>query len=487
MNTARDRSDARGLLIGVILAAGVAAIFGQAAGHGFAALDDAQYVTGNPLVRNGINASSVLQAFAPGYASNWHPLTWLSLMLDVEWFGLRPGPMHVVNVLLHAANAVLAFLVLRVLLRALVGAAAENRVWALDGAAFLGAAFWAWHPLRVEAVAWISQRKELLAAFFGLLTVWLYIRAWRTGEPRDAREPVGRPAGLPVCEGLVPVVFLLALMSKQTVVMLPAVLAAVEWMLWRRVPWQRLLPLFLLSLGVGGLTIWAQSHGGAVREFAVIPFWARVVNAGESLGAYLRQTCWPAGLSVFYPFHPFQLHEIIAAAVIWLSLAVLAAAGMAARPQRAIRRIGAVGACWFLVSLLPMLGLLQVGGQARADRYTYWPSLGLSLLAAGLVGAAAFWRTGGLPAIVGRAVGPLAALVLLAISLCACRQTACWASTTTLFTQALHVTDDNFVAHYFLGQEARAQGDEALARRHLDAAARRAPTMGKGTREREQP
>ncbi len=546
------------------LGIGVLAIYAQTFWHGFAALDDPQYVADNPFVRDGLTIPGLLLAFAPGYAANWHPLTWISLMLDVEFFGFNPAGYHVVNTLLHAANAALLFLWLRVLLRGMWRAEAETELGrhevapprfasaamegrachgrtdrrrameptqlgrhkvapprAVDGrwraglvpaartdagdtrsplrylrpsmegrvalwAAFIAAAFWAWHPLRVESVAWISQRKDVLSAFWALLALCLHARTLlppcKVGrdvpdrpraEQDDHPTPPSQP-GAVVSAALardlaIWVCFALALMSKQTVIMLPVLLLLLEWVGLRRVAWSRLAPLFVFAAATGALTFLAQDSGGATRSVGDFPLWARVVNAGLAIGIYLRQTVWPTGLATFYPCHPFTIWQIVVGLGLWgvagAALSYACWLAFRARPSAAVAAPRAavllLGLGWFLASLLPVLGLIQVGGQAHADRYTYWPAVGLAILMAwGLARAAAKpWRV-------------LLLFVLLGALLAqASWQAGRWRSTEVLFRHALAVTERNFLAHGLIGLELSKQGRAQEAVEHLRAAA----------------
>jgi hypothetical protein len=344
-------SRARRLAPHLLLALLVLAVYAPVAGHRFINFDDGLYVAGNPLVRDGLTARGLLGALRPR-ALNWHPLTWVSHMLDVELFGLRPGPHHLVSVLIHAANASLLF----GLLRALTGAAAP---------ALAVAALFAVHPLHVESVAWVAERKDVLCALFSLLAAGAHLR-------RVRRPSRGRDAA-------VLLLFACALAAKPMAVTLPLLLLVLDaWPLGRHrtVPAARLVgekaPLLALALADGLVTLQAQHAGRLVRVIAPsLPL--RLENAVVSCAAYLGQALWPSGLALLYPF---PLAGIPAPRVV---AAALLLAALSAAAWRARRRDPALlaGWSWYLVGLLPVLGLHQVGAQARADRYTYLPLAGV--------------------------------------------------------------------------------------------------------------
>jgi hypothetical protein len=342
----------RRLVVAFLLASATFAIFSRAGGNAFLLYDDAQYIVLNPRVASGLSLDGVRWAFTSFYAFNWHPLTWISHMLDSSIFGLSPRGPHLVNALLHAANAALLLLVL------------ERMTGALWGAALVAAAF-ALHPLHVQSVAWAAERKDVLSAFFWIAAMGAWLRY--------ARRP--RPGRYLAAAALIA----LGLLSKPMVVTLPLVLILLDfWPLGRvsllptgvpgRVPWRRVLlekvPLLALAAVSAALTVLAQAAGGAIhREISLL---LRLENALLSLVAYLGKTLWPVGLAVFYP-HPADgiAGWQVAGATLLLSAITVAAA-------RDIRRApwALVGWGWYLVALLPVLGIVQVGGQGLADRYT---------------------------------------------------------------------------------------------------------------------
>jgi tetratricopeptide (TPR) repeat protein len=445
----RDRRVDLGLSALLFLA--VLAVFGQSRGFEFLNYDDPSYVTENPPVTAGLSADGLRFAFGAFHSSNWHPLTWLSHMLDVQVFGMRPGPQHLVNVVLHGLAALSFFLFLA-------------RATGATGASFLAAGLFALHPLRAESVAWISERKDVLAGalFFLLLVAW----------GRYARAP-GKLAYLAVV-----LVFTLGLLAKPMLVTAPCVLLLLDvWPLARTdVPLRtRVLekvPLFVLAAGSALVTLLAQSAGGSVSSAEALPFGVRAANAAAAVLAYLRLTLIPTGLACFYP------HPALVAGDPWRTLWMPAILGVlvlvvaTAWSLGGARRAGPVAAgwLWFLGMLVPVIGLVQVGSQAYADRYTYLPHGGLFV--ALVFGARALLARR--PALVGGAA-TLGTLVLLLFAGLAWRQTGTWRSSMSVSEHALAVTGANYVAHTNLGLALNAQGDFAGAEREFLAALRANP------------
>ncbi len=409
------------------LAAITFAVFGQTLRHQFVDFDDSHYVYDNPVVARGLTLQGILWAFAQAHSSNWHPLTWLSHMLDCQLYGLNPGGHHLTNVLLHTATVIALFLVLR------------QMTGALWRSAFVAAVF-AIHPLRVESVAWVAERKDVLSGLFFMLTLGAYVRY--------ARRPWSRGR-----YGLVMLLFALGLMCKPMLVTLPLLLLLLDyWPLQRAEPAGSLLreklPLLALSAAGSVATLWAQS--GAMQqpgELFSLPL--RLANALVSCAVYLGQMVWPAGLAVFYPFPQSGLPpgEVALAAML---LGGLSAAAFWQRPKRPWLLMGWL---WYLVMLLPVAGIIQVGGQAHADRYTYLPQIGiyvaLTWLAAEWGGQ---WRAG-------RAVlGVLMTATLAVLAVCAWKQTAHWQDSESLWAHTVDCTAGNGVAHNNLGNVLRREG-----------------------------
>ncbi|HSN92229.1 MAG TPA: glycosyltransferase family 39 protein, partial [Anaeromyxobacteraceae bacterium] len=360
----------RARLLGALaLAAGTLLLYAPVAGFEFVHLDDNRYVIDNPRVRGGISWDGVLWAFTTLHASNWHPLTWLSHMLDVELFGVRAGPHHLVNALLHAVDAALLFLAL-------------SRMTGARGRSLLVAALFAVHPLHVESVAWVAERKDVLSTLFGLLALLAYAR--HAERPR---------AGTYLA---VVLAFAASLLSKPMWVTFPFLLLVLDFWPLRRMagsgpadggdalarpvlPLRRLLleklPLLALSAASSTVTVVAQGRGGSLAGLE-LPVPVRLANAAVSYVGYVRMTLWPADLAVFYPFREVGAWEAIGAAAL-----LAAATALAIRRARAFPEL-AVGWLWFAGTLVPVVGVVQVGSQALADRYAYLPSAGLFLAAA---------------------------------------------------------------------------------------------------------
>lgn len=384
----------------------------------FVGFDDGRYIYENEQVRGGLSREGFIWAFESfGYLSNWHPLTWISHMLDVSLFGLEPGGHHLMSVFLHAAAAVLLFFVLA----AMTGAS--------RGSLFVAALF-AVHPLHVESVAWAAERKDVLSAFFWTLTIGAYLLYVR-------RPGAIRYLSTVLC-------FALGLMTKPTLVTLPLVLLLLDWWPLGRSPFlPRVLlekvPLLALSALSSVITYLAQAGGGAMSGY---PLPVRAGNALSAYAGYIGMTFWPRGLAFFYP-HPEQgLSWTHAAASGTFLLVVTAAVFRWARRSPFLLS----GWLWYLGTLVPMIGLVQVGTQAMADRYTYIPLTGLFIMAA--------W---GVPLLAlrlprGGAVMAVAAVVLTAALATAARvQVGYWKDSRSLYLRALEVTAGNWVAEYGLG------------------------------------
>jgi Flp pilus assembly protein TadD len=437
------------MLVAAALFALVAAIYGQVRGHAFVDFDDGEYVYENPTVREGLTAHGVAWAFTTTHAANWHPLTWLSHMLDVELFGLDPGWHHVVAALLHSLNAVLLFLVLR---------SATGAPWR---SAFVAALFAA-HPLHVESVAWVAERKDVLSATFFLLTIGAYVRY--------ARAPgAGRYA-------VVASMLALGLLAKPMLVTVPFVLLLADvWPLGRhrRDPWKRLLveklPLLALAVASSVVTLVAQSSKAATASAEAFPIPIRIANAVASCVEYLEKAAWPSGLAVFYP-HPASLGESVPALRVAVAGAVLASATALAVWQARRRPYLLVGWLWFLGTLVPVIGIVQVGAQAMADRYTYIPLLGIFLAIAWGAGEVAERWPGARPALAATGAGVVAALAAAAYV-----QAGTWRDARSLYSHAIAVTRRNFVAWNNLGMDHLRRRELPEARASFEQAIRAKP------------
>jgi len=425
--------------IAALLIALTAAVYNGFASHAFVNFDDRSYVTENPQVSSGLSWRAIEWAFSTGYAGNWHPVTWLSHLIDVELFGLQPWGHHLTSIVLHAANGILLFIALR----RLTGARWPS--------AFVAAVF-AVHPLHVESVAWVAERKDVLSTFFLLLTLICYQRyVAAPGLSRMLAVTIFFGAGLMAKPMLVTVPVLLLLLDVWP-------LGRLQWSVYThedRLAWLRLIRekavLFLLALASGVITILAQRGGGALSTFERLPLSRRMANAVVSYGLYLCAAFWPSRLAVFYPY-PAQVPvwSLIIASVLLLSFSVIAI--VFARRYPYVR----AGWLWFLVTLLPVIGLVQVGGQAMADRYMYIPMIGLLVIVA--------W---GIPDLIGRRPAFLAVgggLAIVACSLVAESQFASWKNSLTLWRHAVAVGADNARAHNLLGRSLDEDGrpDEAI-------------------------
>lgn len=429
-----------GAWIAMALVAACAVAYWSTPGLGFTKFDDPLYVTENPHVAHGLTWSTVAWAFTGGYAANWHPLTWLSHAIDVQLFALEPGPPHVENVVIHTATTVLLF---AVLVR-LTGARWRS--------AFVAALFGV-HPLHVESVAWVAERKDVLSAFFWVLTLWCYTSYVR--KPKLMNY------------GLVVVCFTLGLMAKPMVVTLPFVLLLLDVWPLRRVElgpkwWstakpliREKLPLFALSVASSIVTFVAQREGGTVASTIRLPMSERLGNAVIAYASYVEKMLWPAHLAAYYPYP--RILPVAEAAIGAMLLLIITAAAVATARRRPYFLVGWL---WYLGTLVPAIGIVQVGTQAMADRYTYLPLIGLFIaIAWGAGDVVDHWNQLTMPAAV------VAATVLFACVAMSRTQVAYWQSSATLWRHALDVTTDNYAAHTYYGNALAAQGktDAAVA------------------------
>ena len=430
-NKARRESVSRWQASGICfaLAALTFAVFGQALTHEFIDYDDNDYVFENPVVRQGFTPDGLVWAFRGIHAHNWHPLTWLSHELDCQLYGLHPGGHHLTSVLLHTATVIVLFLVLRQM---------TGAVWRC---AFVAAVF-AIHPLRVESVAWVAERKDVLSGLFFVLTIAAYVRY--------ARRPGSR-----LDYAWVMALFALGLMCKPMLVTLPVVLLLLDYWPLRRTESPRKLvmeklPLLALSLAAGIATLWAQH--GAIQTAGSFSLPTRLANAMVTCLVYLGQMVYPVGLAAFYPYPSdglpvweVALGGMLLAGISWLAFA-----------QRRKRPWLLVGWGWYLVVLLPVLGIIQVGVQAHADRYTYLSQIGIYV---GISWLVAEWRINRL------LLAGLMAGVVGVLTICARNQAAYWKNGETLWTHALACTTRNDVAHFGLGNVLlqKERWDDAIA------------------------
>jgi tetratricopeptide (TPR) repeat protein len=417
------------------------AIYAQCLGHEFVNIDTASYVTQNPHVLRGLSWDGVRWAFTTFQASNWHPLTWLSHMLDVSLFGTAPAGHQAVNAALHAANGAILFLALQ-------------RLTGAFGKSLFVAALFAAHPLHVESVAWIVERKDVLSTLFGFLC----FLAWAAYARR------GSLAGY----ALAFFCLALGLLAKPMLVTWPFVLLLFDaWPLARLgLGWKRLvvekLPFFALSIASSIVTVHAQAAGGAMQSLARLPLAERLENALVAYASYLVKAFFPAGLAVYYPL-PVQGLEpgaIALGALVVFAASALALAQMRARPWIL------VGWLFFLGTLVPVIGLVQVGGQAMADRYTYVPLLGVFVALAWTLEL----RFPSRPVARATACATIAVLAALAW-----RQARFWQSSLTLGEHAIEATGENHVAENMVGYHLIANGELAAGLQHLENALRIEP------------
>ncbi len=446
--------------LALALAAAAAAAYLPALQAGFVDFDDPLYVTENAMLQRGVTLDTLRWMVTSKHAYNWHPVTWLSLLLDFELYRLRPAGYHATNILLHAFNAAMLFAVLWRLTR---------RRWA----SAMVAALFALHPLHVESVAWISERKDVLSTAFFLLTLWLHAGYARRPGPWRYLAVVGAYA--------------VGLMAKPMLVSLPLLLLLLDgWPLrrlgpvsWRRPgappAWRVLLekaPLAALAAASCVVTYHVQSTTGAVGTFEQYPLPIRVANALVAYRDYLWQMVWPLRLACMYPYRlALPVGTVAAAAVLLGAVTALAAWAWRRAPYLAI------GWAWYLISLVPVIGLVQVGNQAMADRYTYIPLIGIFLGATWGIAAAARWLFAG-QAARRRAFAALAAAAVVLLALLGWRtwlQARTWKDTITVFEHALAVTERNFLAHNNLANVLPGHGRLDDAIRHYAMALRIRP------------
>lgn len=415
------------LLIYLFLALATFMSFWQLNLCDFINFDDPDYVTNNPYVKNGLTWEGIRWAVTSGHAANWHPLTWLSHMLDVQLFGLNPYGHHLVNLLFHIANTLLLFFVLHRMTKALWRSA-------------IVAALFALHPLHVESVAWVSERKDVLSAFFWMLTMGAY--SYYVERPGIRRY-------LPVL-----LLFALGLTAKPMLVTLPFVLLLLDywplgrlaadvfadrngrWALMRRLFLEKV-PLFVLTALSSVVTFIAQRKGGLVESLEVFPLTVRIQNAFVSYVAYMGKMIWPDNLAFIYPYpNQRQLWQVLGAVLIVVAITMLVI--------RATKRFPylLVGWLWYLGTLVPVIGFVQVALQARADRYTYIPLIGLFIMAAWWIPELLErWRYRD------RVLAVSSSLILTCLFIATWTQVGYWRDSLTLYDHTIKITDDNYVAY----------------------------------------
>lgn len=434
----------------LLLAAIVLALYWPVTGYEFIAMDDSMYVVDNPDIQKGLSRQGISWAATTLYTANWHPLTWLSLMADYELYGFTAAGYHISNLLLHILNTLLLFLVL----------------WRMTGETWkclAVAALFGIHPLNIESVAWIAERKNLLSTLFWLLTLLAYIRY--TESPGYWRY----------LQALF--LFALGLMAKPMLVTLPLVLLLLDyWPLRRLSPVNRCygegfsesvndaptlrrllkekIPFFLLSLCSALITLYAAKIGGAVRTIAEFPLSGRIANALIACISYLEKMIWPVDLAIFYPY-PANRPVWLFAAVLLLS----AITGYVALQRRKHPYLVA-GWFWYLITLLPVIGIIQVGFQSMANRYAYVPLVGIFIIITW--GVSDLLRT----RISLRYQSVAAVALILIMSFSTWTQLPHWRNSEAVFKHAIMATEDNFFAHAGMGDVWQSRDDHQMARLH---------------------
>ena len=451
-----DAGHLKTLAICVFFTAIIWAVFGQTLHHQFVNLDDNEYVYDNLHVTGGLTWDGISWAFTHTWAHNWHPLTWLSLMLDDQVYGLEPGGYHLTNIFLHGATAILLFIVLRQM---------TGFLWR---SAFVAALF-AVHPLHVESVAWVSERKDVLSALFFMLALLCYAKyvtrgAWRVPGSGDVTPPVTRHPSRPYYAFAL-LFFALGLMSKPMLVTMPIVLLLIDYWPLKRVQgsgfkvqgWGGLvrekIPFFGLSALSCLATVLAQYS--VIQPLKHVPLSARLGNAAVSCVTYLGQMFYPRTLVAYYPFpeHGYEPWWLAGAIAVLVTISVIVWLWRDRRPYLL------VGWLWYLVMLVPVIGIVQVGTQAHADRYTYLSQIGLYVLLIWLVAEWWRWRRWSL--------GAIAAMTIAACGVGAWIQAGYWRDSETLWRHALTLpgNDDVPGLHDNLGTALDKEGrlDEAMA------------------------
>jgi Flp pilus assembly protein TadD len=431
-------------ILAAALAIACLLIYTQTLWHDFTNYDDPDYVIRNTNVNRGITVEGILWAFRSVGHYYWQPLTWISHMIDCQLFGQNPGPHHLVSALIHAANTALLFLFL----------------WKLTGAMWpsaFAAALFGLHPLRVESVAWIAERKDVLSGFFSILTLYAYVAYTREKSRRSYLWMFAA--------------FCAAMMSKPTTVTLPFVMLLVDWWprgRWREAGWRQLVrekaPLFGVIAAMSVVTLIGQKLAGAVVTLKMLPVWFRTWNAALSYARYLGNLVWPVDLAIVYPYG--RISALAAASAFLLLAAISLIAVWRARKNGYLF----TGWFWFVGMMVPMIGLAQTGVQSRADRFTYLPMIGLSIAIAW--GMTEICDRFSFP-VRARAAG--AAILLALLFWRSYDQTALWKDSFRLFTHALSVTKDNDLIHINLATLYERRGDIRSAIPHMKEAVRIEP------------
>jgi tetratricopeptide (TPR) repeat protein len=430
------------IIICIFLIVASLVVYWQITNHEFINYDDGIYVTENPHVQLGLTFKSIKWAFTTGHAANWHPLTWLSHMLDIELYGLNPMGHHWTSLQIHLINSILLFFVLKMM---------TGAIWK---SAFVAALF-ALHPLHVESVAWISERKDVLSTFFLILSMWAYVRYVRKQDKK--------------CYFLLILFFILGLMAKPMLVTLPFVLLLLDfWPLSRFQSKTKTIsglicekfPLFALSAASCIITFFVQKNSGAVVSAEIFPLILRIANAFISYVNYLEKTLWPQNLTLLYPYP--NILPLGRAILSGLLLLCISAVIFMARKRCSYL---VTGWLWYIGTLVPVIGLVQVGAQSMADRYTYIPIVGIFIILTwGIADISARWRYRKILLLL------FSVTALVSISICTWFQTHYWQNSKTIFTHTVNVTNNNSIAHYGLGMAYDQQGKLNKAVLHYNKA-----------------
>ncbi|MDI6829329.1 MAG: glycosyltransferase family 39 protein, partial [Armatimonadota bacterium] len=436
--------------------------FAQTLRHEFINLDDNVYVTENPQVLRGISSESIKWAFTAVYKATWQPLIWLSYMLDKQVYGLKPMGFHLTNLLFHIANVLLLFLVFNWV---------TGNVWR---SAFISALF-AVHPLHIESVAWIAERKDVVSTFFWMLTMWSYIRYVLSPRFRTYL--------------LVVVFYALGLMAKPMLVTLPFVLLLLDYWPLNRTAFScgkpvsgstkafrwlvaEKIPLFALSLVSSVVAVIVQKEGGALSPTELVPLGVRVANSFYSYTTYIWKTIWPVKLAILYP-HPgntLPIWQVIGSAILPIMITIFAAL-----LARGGRQFAIVGWLWFVGTLLPVIGLVQIGPHGMADRFTYIPLIGFFIVIAwGIPDIISCLRVNcKMPAtnaqfesLCSTVIPFCAFIVLTALVICTQFQLTFWKNNMTIFSRALECTTRNYLIQNNMGLSLAAKGKHAEAIKH---------------------
>jgi tetratricopeptide (TPR) repeat protein len=449
-------------LICFFLAVVTLAVFVPVVNYDFVNYDDPHYVTGNQTVQRGITWEGIVWAFQTGHTGNWHPVTWISHMLDCQFYGISAAGHHFTNLLFHIANTLLLFFLLT---------SGTRAMWR----SMVAAALFALHPLHIESVAWVSERKDVLSTFFMLLAIITYFRYARNRATSAGASETLKPLLFSRDYLLVLLFFSLGLMSKPMLVTLPFILLLLDfwplqrisffsfnWNYFSRLLFEKI-PFFVLTAASSVVTFFVQKKGGSVWSLTGFSLFDRIANVLVSYVKYLALMIWPTKLAVLYPLRAWAAWQVIMAGLLLLLISILAVRAISRRPYFAL------GWFWFLGTLVPVIGLVQVGLQSMADRYSYVPSIGIFVLL--IWGICDFF-----PASRKRLLRVVGATAISLCALLTSLQLPHWQNSVALFERAIAVTEQNYVAHNNLGEalDAIGQADKAIA--HYQEAIRLKPS-----------